>query len=164
MRVLLLVTVLLGGALWAAGPEPAPAPAAPAKPPSKPASAKAPNKPSDTTVPTRRPRDREIGRTLWRQSCSQCHGAEGHGDGPAAAALPQGVPTLAGRLTEANLDAMTDLVLQGRGRMPAYSETIERGDVKRTLRYVMDALAGRGAVEEAPEPEEAGGDGDAQGG
>jgi high-affinity iron transporter len=38
-------------------------------------------------VTPRRPPDLARGRVLYQQSCASCHGAAGHGDGPAAAAL-----------------------------------------------------------------------------
>jgi mono/diheme cytochrome c family protein len=139
--------------------------AAPAKPAAKP-----PAKPNDTTVPTKRPSDREIGETTWRTSCSACHGASGRGDGPASAAVPGGVASLEGHIPEDDekIPRIVDVVEQGKGRMPAFSETIERGDMRLTVLYVRDVLAGRVSTKtdkpekpDAPEADEPN-DGDAQ--
>lgn len=123
----------------------------------------------DSTVPGRRPSEREIGETTWRQSCSACHGATGKGDGPSAAAVVGGVATLVGKIPENDdaIPAIVDVVERGRGRMPAFSDTLERGDMRLTVLYIRDVLAGRVPAKpekpEKPEPAEeaAGAEGDA---
>lgn len=163
----LFVLLALGGLARADDPAPAaPAKKAPAVSPGKPTTPKPSTKASDTTVPTKRPGDREIGEALWKQSCSQCHGATGLGDGPAAEAMPGGVPDILGTLTEESLDRMVTVVQEGRGRMPAYSETIDRADSRRVLQYLLDRAAGKGAAAAPAEPdeEEAAGDAEAGGG
>ncbi len=104
-----------------------------------------PPKAGDSAVPGRRPPDQEVGETLWRQSCSACHGATGKGDGPSAAAVVGGVASLAGKLPDddAKIPGVVDLVMAGQGRMPAFSETIERGDLRLSVLYIRDVLAGR---------------------
>lgn len=107
-------------------------------------------KPGESSQPTKRPTDQEIGQNLWKQSCWQCHGERGLGDGPAAAALVGGVPTLQGRVrsvnaeTIQNIDALVDAVQVGKGRMPAYSEDIDRGDTRKIIFYLRDQLEGKG--------------------
>lgn len=142
-----------------------PPPPAVAKPPKAP-----PKKASDTTQPTKRPPDREVGMALYKQSCWQCHGEKGLGDGPAAAALVGGVPSLVGRIRSKDaesledFDALVNAVQNGKGRMPAYSEDIDKADTRRILLYVRDVLEGK---EIKPEAEAEGGDdegGDAPGG
>ena len=103
------------------------------------ATAAAPSTPAMAT--TRKP-DRERGRDLWLQSCWECHGTEGKGDGPAAAAVPGGVPSLAGKVTEDQMDALVTLIEDGKGRMPAYREDIDKHDARRILQDLRDALAG----------------------
>lgn len=99
----------------------------------------------DSAVPGRRPSDREIGETTWRQSCSACHGASGKGDGPAAAAVVGGVASLVGKIPadDGAIPSIVDVVEAGRGRMPAFSDTLERGDMRLTVLYLRDVLAGR---------------------
>lgn len=108
-------------------------------------------------MPTKRPPDREVGRTLWLQSCWQCHGETGKGDGPAAVAVVGGVPSLeslnAGAAgspdgappawSEEQMTRLVGIVQDGKGRMPAYKEDIDKHDSRRILGYLRDALQGR---------------------
>ena len=98
------------------------------------------------TMPTKRPPDRDVGRTLYLQSCWQCHGETGQGDGPAAVAVVGGVPSLAGRLAPSEWDNLIDHIENGKGRMPAYKEDIDKHDARRILTYIQDALQGRTEV------------------
>ena len=99
--------------------------------------------PPSSTMPSKRPPDRERGRDLYLLSCWQCHGAEGKGDGPAAAALVGGVPSLAGVVKKDKFDALIKVIEDGKGSMPAYNEDIDKHDARRILLYVEDALQGR---------------------
>lgn len=94
-------------------------------------------------MPGTRPSDRERGRELWLRSCWQCHGEEGKGDGPAAAGLAAGVPTLVGKVPPEAFDRLVTLVLDGRGPMPAYREDIDKHDARRIFVYLQDATQGR---------------------
>lgn len=99
--------------------------------------------PAKSTVPSKRPPDRERGRDLWLQSCWQCHGEQGKGDGPAATALPEGVPTLESKVSKEKFEALVKVIQDGKGRMPAYKEDIDKHDSRRILIYLQDALQGR---------------------
>jgi mono/diheme cytochrome c family protein len=112
---------------------------------------------TDTTVPTRRPPDVEVGLRLWKQSCWQCHGDTGAGDGPAASALIGGVPPI-GSLEGGALDALVKVVSNGRGRMPAYSEDIDRHDARRILVYLREKRAGRAPAPGSADDDEAAGE------
>ena len=105
------------------------------------APAKAP--PPTSSMPSRRAPDPEIGERLWTQSCQSCHGEIGKGDGAAAAAVVGGVPDLSGRVTDEALDALIQSVQDGKGRMPAFSQTIERPDTRRLLIYLRDRQGGK---------------------
>ncbi|MES2642010.1 MAG: cytochrome c [Myxococcota bacterium] len=101
-------------------------------------------KPDGTsTMPTKRPPDHEVGKRLWTQSCWQCHGEDGKGGGPAAAALVGGVASLEGKVRGNDLDRLVKVVQNGRGAMPAYSEDIDEHDTRRILQYLKDKLEGR---------------------
>ncbi len=101
-------------------------------------------KPDGTSkMPTKRAPDYEVGKRLWAQSCWQCHGEAGKGDGPAAAALPGGVPSLEGKVRGEDFDALVKVVQDGRGRMPAYSENIDQHDSRRILQYLRDVMEGK---------------------
>jgi len=106
-------------------------------------------------MPTKRPPDSEVGKKLWAQSCWQCHGEAGKGDGPAAAALPDGVPSLEGTIKGDKFDELVKVIQGGRGRMPAYSEDIDAYDTRRVLQYLRDVMEGK-----APPPPEKGGEGE----
>lgn len=94
-------------------------------------------------MPTSRPSDRERGRELWLRSCWQCHGETGKGDGPAAAAFAEGVPSLVGKVPPEEYDRLVGVVLDGKGSMPAFRENIDKHDSRRILVYLQDALQGR---------------------
>lgn len=108
-----------------------------------------------SSMPSKRPPDPVVGETLWRQSCWQCHGDVGKGDGPAASALIGGVPSLEGKISDKQFDALITTILQGKGKMPAYSETMERPDVRRILIYLNDRMMGKPPPSAAPESPDA---------
>jgi mono/diheme cytochrome c family protein len=111
--------------------------------------------PPTSSMPGTRPPDPVVGETLWRQSCWQCHGEVGKGDGPAAASLIGGVPSLEGSIKEPEFDALITTILAGKGKMPAYAETIERPDVRRILIYLNDRMMGKPPPSAAPESPDA---------
>ena len=106
-------------------------------------------------VPSDRPTDMERGQELYARHCQACHGPTNHGDGPAAAALVQPVPDLAGAIdaverqarkpTEATPqptgmisrvdEEVVTAVLEGHGTMPAYADTLSRSDARRVVFY-----------------------------
>lgn len=99
-------------------------------------------------MPTKRDEDPEVGRRLYKQSCWECHGAEGKGDGPAAASLIGGVPSLEGKIKDPkDYDALVKVIEEGRGRMPAYQEDIDKHDARRILVFLDELLAGKSTME-----------------
>ena len=130
-------------------------PKLPPPPPSKPKTAAKPaSKPGDSTMPGKRPPDAEVGERLWKQSCWMCHGKAGQGDGPAAAALPGGVPSLEGKAGKERNSENVRIIQEGLGRMPAYAETIDRHDTKRILVYLRKVQKDPSSVEDV-EPDAA---------
>jgi mono/diheme cytochrome c family protein len=103
----------------------------------------------DSVVPTKRDTDEVAGGKLWARSCLSCHGEGGRGDGPAAKVLVGGVPSLEGRVRPADFDALVKVIQEGRGRMPAYAEDIDRHDSRRILVFLEKKLTGK--LEAAPE-------------
>ena len=77
-----------------------------------------------------------------------CHGETAAGDGPAATALPGGVPSLVGKLPQESRETHLDVIMQGRGPMPAFAEELDRRDARRILTYL------KKLEEEPPEEEE----------
>ena len=97
--------------------------------------------------PKKRLSDYEEGKKIYRRSCWQCHGQMADGEGPAAAALPEGVPTLRGGVVSRDRrDELSRLILQGKGLMPAFSAEFERQDARRILIY-LEKFDQRGGVE-----------------
>jgi mono/diheme cytochrome c family protein len=155
VRALLAVLVVGVGVALAAPADPGPgtatsepAPVAPA-PPRK-ALPRAPKEPQvasktngESVVATKRDSDEEAGRRLWQRSCWQCHGEVGAGDGPAAAALVGGVPSLAGKVKADGFDPLVTVIQEGRGRMPAFAEDIDKHDSRRILVYLEGRMSGR---------------------
>ena len=120
-------------------------------------------------VPTKRPADRELGATLYRENCAACHGRRALGDGPLTEAT--GAPPLAGRMDEGDREAWVEAVHAGRGDMPGYSAVFHRRDAGRVVDWLagLDPDTGRGpGVEpkerddEGPEDEEGAEPGDAE--
>jgi mono/diheme cytochrome c family protein len=85
-------------------------------------------------VPTQLKPDKVRGKSLYGVNCWMCHGQKGLGDGPAAKSLKTPVPPLAGRIDE--METAADLVMQGSGDMPGYSETLNRKDAIRILQWL----------------------------
>lgn len=136
--LVLAVALSAGGALASTPFQPKTrAPATPAVP----QVASKPN--GDSVVATKRDSDEDAGRRLWNRSCWQCHGELGKGDGPAAASLVGGVPSLEGKVKTADFDALVGVIQAGRGRMPAYAEDIDKHDSRRILVYLEARMAGR---------------------
>jgi mono/diheme cytochrome c family protein len=149
-----LLPALLVLVLGAEGAHAAPSATPPPRASAPPVAAK-PN--GDSAVPTKRPPDVDVGRVLWTRSCAACHGESGHGDGPAATALVGGVAALP--RAPKDLAAWVTLVQEGRGRMPAFSETLDARDTRRVLVYLQERQAGRaGRRPDAPEPDAPGTD------
>ncbi|MCB9764643.1 MAG: cytochrome c [Alphaproteobacteria bacterium] len=122
-------------------------------------------------VPKKRPEDDVKGQELWERSCWMCHGAENKGDGPAAAALPGGVPDLSGTIKGRDFEPLVDIILYGKGAMPAFDAEMDRHNARRILIYLAkvedEGLPPRKATpapDEGEDEDEAGGDGVREGG
>jgi cytochrome c oxidase cbb3-type subunit I/II len=96
------------------------------------------------------PASSEVGRQLWRDHCTGCHGGEGRGDGPAALALrPRPVDLGAREYTRERLD---DILWNGvRGTaMPAWRDQPQE-DLAALVELVRDLAR---ASDEVPPPAE----------
>jgi mono/diheme cytochrome c family protein len=99
---------------------------------------------------TRR-KDEDRGKLLYERHCAACHGVRAGGDGPATQALVVPVPDLQGAV---KADKVTiDLVLLGRGPMPAFEPSFRSDDAKKVLIY-MSKLTTAAPPEPGDEPEE----------
>ncbi|MDG1480971.1 MAG: cytochrome c [Myxococcota bacterium] len=103
-------------------------------------------------VPTKLAPDEERGEALYRASCWQCHGVNALGDGPLSAAVPS--PPLAGRIVSDDFPDTVDLIEAGQGDMPAYSQVLNRHDIRRILVWLATLDPETGINPDAPLPEE----------
>jgi mono/diheme cytochrome c family protein len=73
------------------------------------------------------------GEALFAEHCAACHGPSGAG----------GIaPSLVGIADRLTLDAQLAIVRDGRGRMPAFGESISEDDVAAIVEYTREALDG----------------------
>lgn len=78
------------------------------------------------------------GRMLFQKNCAVCHGAEGRGDGPAAAGFPHRPDDLG---TIAPPPVFPDgivayRIVNGEGMMPAFKDSLGDNDVWDLLNYI----------------------------
>lgn len=83
-----------------------------------------------------RPTDEERGLELYERHCIQCHGATAAGDGVAATALITAVPDLQSRLEKPPNTKHIQLILNGKGSMPAFELSFDKHDAKRILKHM----------------------------
>ena len=84
------------------------------------------------------------GRQLFAKNCAVCHGADGRGNGPAAAALPQRPDDL-GRIAPppAFPDGVVAYrIINGVNMMPAFKSTLSENEIWDLLNFIR-ALAKR---------------------
>jgi mono/diheme cytochrome c family protein len=74
---------------------------------------------------------------LWQMRCSQCHGPLGRGDGPGKPPGAQ-VPdmTTAAFHTERSDATLAEVIVKGRGLMPAFGDQLSEDGVAAMVRHV----------------------------
>jgi len=78
----------------------------------------------------------EQGRHLFETNCVSCHGAAGHGDGPAAAPLkphPADLAAMAGHHPDGDLAWK---IANGRGAMPSWKGTLSDQQIWTLVNYI----------------------------
>lgn len=78
------------------------------------------------------------GRDVFRSYCAACHGAEGRGNGPAAAAMsPRPVDLTNPNQRQATTDsAVAEVVQNGRRGMPAFGRMLSRAQMDSVVAYL----------------------------
>ena len=72
------------------------------------------------------------GRTQWLSSCARCHGASGNGGaGPALHSSRSDRPSV---------PAMTEVIVEGRGAMPAFGSSLDDDEIDAVVRYIDEVL------------------------
>jgi high-affinity iron transporter len=77
------------------------------------------------------------GAELYRKYCVACHGAEGHGDGPAASGFdpPPTDLTDAERLQQLTDERMLEVLSGGSGTMPGFGSMLTREELRAVADY-----------------------------
>ncbi|MGH7448159.1 MAG: c-type cytochrome, partial [Longimicrobiales bacterium] len=97
-----------------------------------------------------------LGKVMYERHCLVCHGVQGGGDGPVAAAYPPGfvLPLNSGTALGRSDGYIYAVIRAGRGRMPAYGArmtNIERWAVVTYVKSLQAAPdAGQGAADATP--------------
>lgn len=80
----------------------------------------------------------ELGREVWGDQCSRCHGSDGGGR--------SGPRLNGGRVIERFPDPadQVDLVVQGRGGMPGFGERLSAEEIDAVVAYTREVLVDAG--------------------
>ena len=80
----------------------------------------------------------DAGAQVYAQRCALCHGAGGHGDGPAAASLnPKPRNHTDGSYMNARTDAdLLNVINNGKGAMPAWKGVLSEEEITAVLKHV----------------------------
>jgi hypothetical protein len=62
----------------------------------------------------------DVARTVWKNQCASCHGAEGRGDGPQSVMVQARDLTTAAWQNSVSDDAIFRVIKEGKGKMPPF--------------------------------------------
>ncbi|MSP37520.1 MAG: cytochrome c [Deltaproteobacteria bacterium] len=74
--------------------------------------------------------------TVYSQRCFNCHGANGRGDGPMAAALPALPPDFRDTVQHKSNPQIKRAIADGKGVMPAFSPALSQSELNDMLQMV----------------------------
>jgi len=82
--------------------------------------------------------DPAVGRAVFKAQCVACHGSEGKGDGPAAAALNPRPANLAdpARMQKVVDDSLVLVITAGRRTMPGYAKILTPEQIREVVAYL----------------------------
>jgi cytochrome c6 len=84
-------------------------------------------------------------KATWKKRCASCHATDGSGKAAKARALQLAAGTLdLGRAPLASDDARA-IIVQGKGKMPAFGKKLKSGEIDRVTAYAVDLAAARRA-------------------
>ena len=78
--------------------------------------------------------DLELGKKVYAQKCTTCHGADGGGNAKMAATLKVTIPPLAQATAKPEAEVRKTLV-EGKKPMPAYGKTLSADEIDAVLAY-----------------------------
>jgi hypothetical protein len=73
---------------------------------------------------------------LYAERCLNCHGGNGHGDGPVAVSLPVAVPDFRDTVRKKSNAQIRRIIAQGRGVMPAFEPALRPSEINDMLQMV----------------------------
>lgn len=73
---------------------------------------------------------------IYGQRCANCHGADGRGDGPLAAALPVPPPDFRDTVQRLSNSQIRRLIAEGKGAMPAFEPALRPSEINDMLQMV----------------------------
>lgn len=76
------------------------------------------------------------GQTIYEANCLACHGAEGRGDGPAAASLATQPFDLTTHVPQHDETYLFTVISNGRGAMPAFKDKLTADDIYQVVEYL----------------------------
>jgi mono/diheme cytochrome c family protein len=100
------------------------------------------------------PGDPARGKAVFQQNCMICHGAKGHGDGPAAGGLATRPANYSERTSSE--ERQLKIITNGGASeklspiMPAWGDTLSEQEIRDVLSYVRTVLAVKDPVAPAP--------------
>ena len=92
---------------------------------------------AQTTPPAGEPSG-DLGAQVYAQRCVLCHGATGHGDGPASASLnpkPRN-HTDGSYMNGRTSDELLQVIREGKGAMPAWKSVLSEEEIQAVLKHV----------------------------
>jgi copper transport protein len=95
-----------------------------------------------------------LGKPLYEANCTVCHGATGHGDGPAAGSLPVAPYDLTVHVPQHDEAFLHAVIANGWGYMPSFKDKLTQDQIYQVIAYarLLAAQARPGAAQPAPTP------------
>ena len=81
--------------------------------------------------------DLELGKKVYGQKCTACHGPDGKGNAKMAAGLKVAIPPLAAAAAKPEAE-VRKTVVEGKKPMPAYGQALSPDELDAVLAYVKD--------------------------
>jgi mono/diheme cytochrome c family protein len=95
-----------------------------------------------------------LGKPLYEANCAVCHGAAGHGDGPAGKSLPVTPFDLTVHVPQHDEAFLRTVIADGWGYMPSFKNKLTQDQIYQVIAYarLLAAQARQGAAQPAPTP------------
>lgn len=83
------------------------------------------------------------GADIFAKQCAACHGKQGKGNGPAAAALTPRPPDLtdSAKMSELSDEGLLEIIAKGKGAMPRYEALLKQEELEAVTKFVRELSA-----------------------